>query len=682
MKKEEKNRTYLNTTKFCLALVLAFLLVSTASAELIVNEQPKEIYSFGDKITLPVTITSSKGVYDYLQLNLICDAKIKELSKSEISVNPNEVVKIEKSILLISKFIGNLSGACQIKGYLEDNPADYFLTNSFTISKSITVKIDNATQTNYNPEEKITVHGTATKQNGESVNGFVELNVITNNSKLNQTFQDVVNSGEYSISFTIPKDMKAGDYLLRVNIYEKDPLGEKSNAGFSDLNIRIAQIPTSLGILLDNASVVPGTSLRGKIILYDQTGEKISSTAIMTIKNKNNKILEQKEINIDEIFEFPIAYYEAPNEWSVVAISNKLTTESKFMISSKEDAKVEIINRTAMITNTGNIDYNKTLLVKIGENATEINVYLKVNETKKYLLGAPDGEYNVEIKEGDDGVVMATGSVLLTGDVVSVKELTGLGVIKKYPLAWIFIIVVLGFASYILFKKSYKKNFIGYITKRREKTPEKTHPKKSEAIFVEPDVKAEVSLSLKGEKLKASILCLNVKNTSRISNNESIQDLFTKINAIAKEFKAVVYENQNFLFLIFHPITTKTMRNEMPALKASLEFSNIIKEHNKLFKEKIDFGISVASVEMIANIQNRKMTFTSFGNSMTNAKKISSLTGSEIGIEPEVKEKLIEDIKVEKKVVNGVTFYTLKEIKDREAKGKYIGELLRRLERS
>ena len=114
--------------KILLTLSFVIILASFASAEIIINQQPKNIYNLGGKINLPITLTSSQGIYDYLRLSLICENNIQILPKEEISLPANEVVKITKSIFLINKFVGDSLGKCKIKIWLQDNPENYVFT--------------------------------------------------------------------------------------------------------------------------------------------------------------------------------------------------------------------------------------------------------------------------------------------------------------------------------------------------------------------------------------------------------------------------------------------------------------------------------------------------------------------------------------------------------------------------
>ena len=58
--------------------------------------------------------------------------------------------------------------------------------------------------------------------------------------------------------------------------------------------------------VFEDEEILPGTFLEVKAVLHDQTGDEINSTVFITIKNSDDKILEQKEINTDELFDYSI----------------------------------------------------------------------------------------------------------------------------------------------------------------------------------------------------------------------------------------------------------------------------------------------------------------------------------------------------------------------------------------
>jgi len=433
------------------SIMFLILLTTLISAEIIISQQ-NNLYNLGDSFSVPTTIKTNNNIIGFFQMFLLCNNQLQEFYKEYVILSAGEEKNIDPTILLVESLTGGLSGICKIKATLG---GEYVLSNEFSISNLLFIELT-PDKVEFAPEETITIEGIATKENGEIVDGFIEINIVSQNI----SFLDTVNNGLFSVSFSMPKDTPARQYLLNSKVYEKDQEGNITNQGFIDYTIRITQVPTSLEIAYEEPYVEPGTPVRVRAILHDQTGEKIESVAIITIKNADNAIMEQVEKLTDKFLEFPIAYNEPPSKWSVFAISNGLTAESAFSIKEKEKITLELVNKTLILRNVGNVLYNKTILVKIGDESLNINAFLEVDEAKKYTLTAPDGEYNIEVIT--DGESRLSDSVFLTGKVINIKE-TSRGIIEvvRKPYIWIFIIAIFGFVAFMVARKGYKKSFIG-----------------------------------------------------------------------------------------------------------------------------------------------------------------------------------------------------------------------------
>lgn len=656
-------------------LMLILLLFPLISAKIIISQQPEEIYNLGDVISIPMKVVSSGEMLGSLNIDLMCEGEKVNYKIGIPLLSAGEEYTTNIYIPLIKSEIGELKGECKVKAYLRE---DFALTNEFKISDLILLETD-FQALEFDPGEKLSIEGQATLENGKAVNGFIELSIAEGNNSI-LSYLETINNGLFSINTSLPKNIKAGALLLKLNAYEIDANGETTNKGFLDQNIRINQIPTSLEIVFESKEVEPGTYLRAKAVLYDQTGKKILSTSTITIKNRNDKIIEQIEIATDEFFEFPILYNEAPSKWKVVAASNELTSESLFTIIEKESIDIEIVNRTLTITNTGNVLYNKTALIKIDGKTLNFDVYLEVDESQKYIITAPDGSYNIEVISGNNVV---SGEVLLTGKTINVKKAPAtVGSLVKYPLVWIFVILILGFIVFIAFRRSHKKTFIGHISSKRKKEGIKSKliplAKKS---LVNSRNKAELSLSIKGDKQNVSVVALNIKNLKEIQSKKgNAEETLQKIVDSAEENKAVTYESNNTLFFILAPIKTRTFKNEKMVLEIANKIKKTLENHNKMSKQKINFGISLNYGTIVAKQDKDSFKFMSLGTLMNSAKKISSLAEGNILLSEKMNDVFGSHIKTTKQEKRGIDVYSIKEIRNVEEHKKFIRNFLDRIE--
>ncbi len=479
--------------------------------------------------------------------------------------------------------------------------------------------------------------------------------------------------------------MKAGTYLVKLNTYETDSNSITTNKGFMNYNILIKQIPTSLDLIFETTQVEPGTNLKVKAILLDQTGEKIDSIAIITVKKGNNNILEQTEKSTNEYLEFPVAYNEPASNWTVVAVSNKLTKESKFKIIEKKDVKIERINETIIITNNGNIPYNDEIVIKIGNKTLSINISLGIDETERYELKASDGEYYIEVISG--GKRKLSENAILTGKTIDIKELRQAGKsAMSHPVVWIFIIAILAFVAFMFLKKGYKRSFFGKMKFKKKDKPMNSswenHKSNTERkITFDSKNPAHLSLSIKGEKQSSGILCLKLKNIKELNFKEgNVKENIEEIIKFAEDKKASTYETQENLFFIFSPTKTKTFKNEKTILDLAQKIKEKLKHHNRLFKQKIDYGLSIHHGDLIVSHQAKGMSFMGMGNLISQAKKISGISKGEILLDEKTKEKLGKTVKTEKFTQENLIFYRIKEIKDTEEHSKFLSNFVKKLE--
>ena len=345
----------------------------------------------------------------------------------------------------------------------------------------------------------------------------------------------------------------------------------------------------------------------------------------------------------------------------------------------KKEVKIEIINKTLIITNVGNVPYNDTVSVKIGDTPLNVETNLKIDEVQKYVLTAPNGEYSIEVTTNGNNFLEK--GVMLTGNSINIKK-AGEGAINfiRHPIVWIFLIIILGLALLIVLKKGYKRSFFGYIyPKKKEFKKEIPLTKKS---LINTSMKAELSLSLKGEKQNSSLICLKVKNIKEIESKKgSAEETLQKIINLAEEHKSVVYKNNDNIFFIFAPVRTKTFANERTAVDVSQKIKEILIHHNRTYNQKIDFGISLNYGAIVAKQESNLFEFMSMGTFITTAKKIANLSSEDVFLSEKIRERVMAEVKTEKKTKDGIDYYIIKEIKDTEKHKQFINSFMERLEK-
>ncbi|MFW5847026.1 MAG: hypothetical protein ACOCUU_02590 [Nanoarchaeota archaeon] len=671
-----------------IVLVMFFNFMTLVSAEIVLNSQPEEMHNLGSTIKVPVKIVANQNpIEGTFYGNVLCEGTSRQFYRNDIYLSSGEEQSLEPVLRLTKDKIGSNSSLCKIKFILNDN---YKLTNEFEVSSLININLKN-NKSVFAPEDVVSIKGTATREDGKDVNGFIDVNI--NSKDENISLSDSVRNGLFAVNFTIPKDMESKDYLTNIKVYEKDSSENILNTGSLGYGIKVIQIPTSLEISSETQVIEPGDSLEVKVILHDQTGKQMNSSAVVSIKDSEDVILKQVEIPTNEVLEYPVESDYPPQEWIVRAVSNKLVVEKEFQIDEKKSISSQIINHTLFLRNTGNVFYNDSLEIKIAGEEVIINPNLDVGEEKKYTLSAPDGNYNIEVMSENlnNGSYLAEG-VLLTGKSISVKEASyKISKAIGNPWVWIFVVFILGFVAYFSFRKSYKKIFIGKFKNKKNKP---IHEKKSTEVqqkderLVSTSAPAQFSLSIKGEKHKSSLVCLKIENLhsifSKHKDNSSKGNPVETIKQVvqkAEKHNAIVYETSEYLFFILSPLKTRTFDNFKPAYNLAEEIRKEIVNHNKFYKDKIRFGISLNAGEVIIKKDKNNFKFMSFGKLLQSSKKIASISSKfsgEIYLSKEIQEKMIKDAKIESVDKEGIKVYKVKELKHKEKYSRFISDFVKR----
>ena len=146
-------------------------------------------------------------------------------------------------------------------------------------------------------EKKLT---TIQRKNGEERESYrwhesvgIAAKLLSEKTKMLSIADREADSGDFFLS-----NLDYGaEFIVRQKMSRRILNSEKNSYEY----VKETSIKGSEDVFITNKHIVKrGTSLRVKAILHDQTGEKIDSTAIITVKRNDNTILEQTEKSTDE----------------------------------------------------------------------------------------------------------------------------------------------------------------------------------------------------------------------------------------------------------------------------------------------------------------------------------------------------------------------------------------------
>ncbi len=684
----------------CIFVLMLVFASSFVLAGITISE-PLDIYNLGDRLYV-----SAEGLVGAengnLNVDLLCGNRTINLEKmSARRYSPGEEFPYSLPYKFLHKedleieSLSDIVGGCQVRLILGASEA---VTKTFTVSDDVSV-IASLDKAAYNPSEAVTLNIEAIKANGVLLNGFVE---VSNAS----SFSKAVEEGFVTEIFSVPDTAEAGTYLLNIRAYDLG-LGGVLNQGNTTISYVVNQVATSIIMSLSGEAATPGENFSVGVEIFDQSGKAMEGTVSLKIVSPEN-IETERSVQAGEFGEFDFISNSSVGIWKIVSSFNDMTVEREFEMLGVQKVDLNFEDSILTVTNTGNVIYNKTINVEVGNETLDLDLKIEVGEVRKFNINAPSGEYEVIINDGDSSV---SRRVLLTGNAISISDLKEVGILKGYSIVWIFLIIVLGGVGAVLFMRYRKTRTLGkdgvvkkMVGKVKDKVPGKikssvgdsmNFTKKSPTVQGLDDKSyshedssmvdltknkvgtAESTLVLKGEKYVSAVVALSVKNFGELG--DVAKDALHGAVAGAQKKKGLVDWRGDYVFVVFSPIVTKTYKNEALAAKVGMEILDSLNAYNKKFKDKVEFNLGVHVGELIASKVGGKLKYTSIGNTISLAKRISDSDSGKLIVSDPIRKKLIRDLKVTKgKEIGENQTFEVSEVKDRKADKAKLADLLKR----
>jgi hypothetical protein len=646
-------------------LILAVSLAQFASSEIMLS-QPKSLYNLGDKLGFSSTIKASHESEGFLQMSISCDGQEKQIYFSPLYLLAGEEKKIDNSIKLSQSTIGNIIGSCRIiASFLDETQS----TSAFVISNKANVALI-VDKVNVLAGESISFSGTATKLNGQQLNGFVDAKISSTEFKMTAS----ILNGSFKSALSIPETLKAGSYLVEAQAYDKDSAGNINNIGEASSSIIVEQVPDKIELVLEKQNFLPEDKISVQPLLYDKAGDLIEKDIVISISN-NKSTLSKKIIKTSEEFSFDIPLNTVPGEWDIEASIDNIKSKRTIYIEKIEKAEFEIINDSLIVKNRGNVPYIKQIQITIGNDVEIKEVTLAVGENKIYRIEAPSGVYNIMVTDGSTKIEKE--GVSLVGYAVNIVEPNKeTNLFSQYPIVWIFVVSIFGlFIAMTVLRVKKMDIRMPFFERKTSTLEENLQPVEKIKTIGKNISEAEHSPIIHGDKEESAIVNLKIKNLQELGD-DTIGKIVSLIENHSKEFKAAIYRKDDNLMMILTPSITKSFDNLSRSSKLASLILESINEHNRKFQDKINFGLGVHVGAIAANIDSSsgKLKFASIGNSVQVVKKASEQAKSEILMSQEAHNKSLSEIKSEKKG----EFYKIINIGNRDTHKKFIQGFLDR----
>ncbi|MDP2926356.1 MAG: hypothetical protein Q8N99_08315 [Nanoarchaeota archaeon] len=507
-----------------------------------------------------------------------------------------------------------------------------------------------------------------------------------------EKFYGIVSNGSFSLSFILPENIPAGDYKIVVDSYEKYQ-GVKTNEGTINAYLKIPQVLTMIDVALNNQNFNPGENLSIKVALLDQSNTNINDQVSIIIYDIEKKRIFEKIINSGESALYETATNTKSGYYGLEIANGDDSVTKSIFINEKAIVKYEIRNSTLIVKNIGNIPFNKDIQIELNGKPFVKRINLGVGESKEFRLTGTEGNYEILVKDGENEY--KESNVPLTGSAVSVKDISDKEINPIYTyLLWIVIFIILIVIVLLLSKEVRKRKkrsvtypndygkkrlkLKGVVVAKKPIEEKKPEPKKiSEMSFSRiliPPTQAEQGMVTAGKRNNVSVIALKIKNRITRYSKEKLERMIEPVY----EKKGAIYELGDFVIAIFSPLSTKKLNNEVDAIKIAVDIATKIDEHNHKFQDKIMFGMSVHSGDIINEIRDKKLKFTAMGNTLSLAKKLAEAADDKVLVSKDAYDKSRNEIRGDKVIVNDIEAFDIKKIVDLEKSKKFIDDFMKR----
>ncbi|MDD5193624.1 MAG: hypothetical protein PHF67_03490 [Candidatus Nanoarchaeia archaeon] len=678
-------------------LILVFSLITQVSAG-VTFSGIDSVYNLGDVIDL--NVQASPVLEDYLlKVDLVCDEK----TVIPFNLMPDAQGKAEIKVPLSYNTVTQMSTNCFFSG---DYGGEVVKSRKFEITNKLRISL--ATESYFiKPGEQVEIKGTIQRQNGIGINGNIQITVPLMNLNLESLIENITNgtfgnetselidssvdngmftgnvvNGEFLIVIDLAKETPAGNYRIDITSYETSAAGKKMSEGTAVANLKVFQVPTRVEVALSNQNFNPEEEIAFIPELLDQSGVAINDDISISIYDSKQKNIFEKIVKSGESVKYKVPSNLTSGYYDLIVSSGELSSTKKFFVNEKAIVSFELKNQTLVVKNIGNIPYNKDIQIELNGKPFIKRVELAIGEIKEYYLSGTNQDYDVKVSDGEKE--MSQQGVPLSGNVVGIDE--GGTTFITSPVFWIFLIIILLILAFFFFRNSFKKRSMAYPWDKKKKHLESKGKHEGEkhneirdllnipkSNSVAPS-EAEQVLVSKGYKTNVAVAILKVKNSLGKHAKDAVENALQGVYAR----KGAVYEHGEYVYIVFSPIVTKHMQNELAAVKSSHEIASLLNEYNQKFNEKIEFGIAVNSGEMINRVEDRKLKFTGLGGVLPTAKKAAELAKEKVLLTREVYEKFGSEVKADRKKTELGDFFELRDVVDNTKNRKFINDFLKR----
>lgn len=305
----------------------------------------------------------------------------------------------------------------------------------------------------YRPKAIISINGDVKSLIPESVKQG-DIVIRLDNEKYTTTFKD----GLFSYKVELKADVTSGEHIIYITA--SDRFGSK---GINNISFILEPLSTMLKIDINKQNFNPLDLLAMKLLLYDQASELVDDSGTLTLVDPDEKEILKTEVKTNEDINYTFSQFDLPGAWTIKGYAGGLNTKTVIYMGSVSSIELSLDNQSLIITNTGNVLYDKPVEIKL--DGTQDKTIIKKtpiapNQASVVDLGEGmvSGTYDINVKYDDQ--TKAFPGVNITGIAVKSNLI--------YYLGGIVIIILLLYVGYKYLKSKPKKDHYVDLEKHRK----------------------------------------------------------------------------------------------------------------------------------------------------------------------------------------------------------------------
>ncbi|MFH1787289.1 MAG: hypothetical protein ABH811_00655 [archaeon] len=228
----------------------------------------------------------------------------------------------------------------------------------------------------------------------------------------------------------------------------------------------------------------PGQTIQIKVTLQDINNKIIEDDVLIILEDLKGVKIKETTIKSANFAKIVLDKNIIAGEGKMIANYKGTEISESFFVGKNELAEFKLDGEKLIITNTGNTIYEKKIYITIGDTIGTKTPRLGIGESISYRLIAPEGVYNIQIKEdGTTSPILEVNDVPLTGKGLTGKAvgvldestggasrgITGISpdpdsegelfsYIKTSKFVYVFVFVVFGAMILLAIERRYRKN--------------------------------------------------------------------------------------------------------------------------------------------------------------------------------------------------------------------------------